>query len=218
MWAWVGRRRHREIIAMCLNHIDGIIETVKFLKEMIEDYKKENMESAKAKYSKVFEKEKEADVVKRNIIAELSKGIFHPIDREDLIRLTLTADDIAAYAKATGRRILLTSSIKIPDNVLSLMLSMAEKVHEATILIKDAIMDLYENPRKSLEVADKIERLEEEVDEIRLEGLEEAFKWCDTVKTSACIMVKEAIDSLENAMDRCEDVADVIRSIALLSL
>ena len=69
-----------------------------------------------------------------------------------------------------------------------------------------------------MKIADKIEALEEEVDEIRVMGLAKVLEWCDKTGPSACIIAKEAVDSIENAEDRCEDVADVIRSIALLSL
>jgi len=33
---------------------------------------------------------------------------------------------------------------------------------------------------------------------------------------SNCILVREIITTIENAADRCEDAADVLRSIALL--
>jgi len=218
MWAWIGRRKQRAIIAMCMEHIDKIIETIDSLKEMLEQYDRGEYEKAMVSYEKVFKKERKADDIKRKIIAELSKGVFHPIDREDLIRLTLTLDDIAAYVKAAGRRLVITEPMNIPKNIFNVMKTMTSKVKDATVLIKNAVMELYENPRKALDIANDIERIEEEVDDIRIMGLEETLKWCQTVDIVSCMTVKETIDSLENAADKCEDVADVIRSIALLTL
>jgi len=218
MWAWIGRRKQRAIIAMCMEHIDKIIETIDSLKEMLEHYDRGEYEKAMVSYEKVFKKERKADDIKRKIIAELSKGVFHPIDREDLIRLTLTLDDIAAYVKAAGRRLVITEPMNIPKNIFNVMKTMTSKVKDATVLIKNAVMELYENPRKALDIANDIERIEEEVDDKRIMGLEETLKWCQTVDIVSCMTVKETIDSLENAADKCEDVADVIRSIALLTL
>lgn len=218
MWAWIGRRKQRAIIAMCMEHIDKIIETIDSLKEMLKYYDEGKFKEAMKSYENVFNKEREADNIKRKIIAELSKGMFHPIDREDLIRLTLTLDDIAAYIKAAGRRLLITEPMNIPKDIFNVMKTMVAKAKDATELIKNAVMELYENPRKALEIANDIEKIEEEVDDIRIRGLEETLKWCQTVDIVSCMTVKETIDSLENAVDKCEDVADVIRSIALLTL
>ncbi len=41
---------------------------------------------------------------------------------------------------------------------------------------------------------------------------------CEESKISQCLMLKEVMDSIENSADKCEDVADVLRSIALLSI
>ncbi|MEM4601170.1 MAG: DUF47 family protein, partial [Sulfolobales archaeon] len=68
------------------------------------------------------------------------------------------------------------------------------------------------------ELANKVESLEEEVDDIRHEVFREVLKFCDSSRSSKCMLTKEIMDSIENAADRCEDVADVLRSIALLSI
>lgn len=216
-WSWIGKRKQREIISMCINHVDKVIDVALATKEMIEKYSNSLFDEAKEKYNIAFEKEREADTVKRDIIAELSKGIFHPADREDLLRLTLKSDDVAAYLKAACRRILLLSII-IPKDICDMLITIASKIYEATKLIKDGVIELYENPKRTLEIADSIERLEEEVDDIRIKALEKVLEWCNSVKTAPCIIVKEVLDSLENAMDSCEDVADVLRSIAVLTL
>ena len=218
MWGWIGRRRQLEIIEMSLNHINKIIEVSNELSEFLETYVTKGKEEASKVYEKIFLSEKEADDIKRDIISSLSTGIFHPIDREDLIRLTLTSDDIAAHAKYAARNLLILPQREIPKELGDLLIKMSKELQKATIRIKDGINELYRDPRKALEVADTIERIEEEVDEIRTEALEKAVAWCDTIGIpSVCIIIKEVIDSIENATDKCEDVADIIRSIALLS-
>ena len=217
-WSWVSRRKQREVISTCIRHIDKIIEVAKLTKELMEKYSQGSLDEVKSIYRDVFEKEKEADDIKRSIIAELSKGIFHPIDREDLIRLTLTVDDVAAYLKAACRRLLLLLPTNAPKDISDLLILMASKVYDATLLIKDAVIELAEDPHKALSIADGIERIEEEVDDIRMNALERVLKWCDKAKVSSCIVCKEIVDSLENASDKCEDVADVIRAISLISL
>jgi len=218
MWSWIAKRKEREVISICIKHVDKVIEVAKYAKDLMNAYANGMIDKVKELYREVFDREKEADDIKRSIIAELSKGIFHPIDREDLVRLTLTIDDVAAYLKAASRRLMLLIPTRVSKEISNLLILMASKVYEATMLIKDAIIELVEDPRKSLKLADDIERIEEEVDDIRMKALEEVLKWCEEVKVSSCIICKEVVDSLENAADKCEDVADVIRAIALLSV
>jgi len=218
MWSWIAKRKEREVISICIKHVDKVIEVAKYAKDLMNAYANGMIDKVKELYREVFDREKEADDIKRSIIAELSKGIFHPIDREDLVRLTLTIDDVAAYLKAASRRLMLLIPTRVSKEISNLLILMASKVYEATMLIKDAIIELVEDPRKSLKLADDIERIEEEVDDIRMKALEEVLKWCEEVKVSPCIICKEVVDSLENAADKCEDVADVIRAIALLSV
>lgn len=218
MWSWISRRRQAEIIEMSLNHVDKIIEVSNRLTEFLETYFTKGKDSASEVYKKIYLAEKEADDIKREIISSLSMGPFHPIDREDLIRLTLTLDDIAAYVKYAARNFLILPQKKLPDDLEKLLIKMSKELQKATLRIRDGIKELYKDTKKALEIADIIEKIEEEVDDLRTQALERAVAWCDEVATpSVCIITKEVIDSIENATDRCEDVADIIRSIALLS-
>jgi len=97
-------------------------------------------------------------------------------------------------------------------------MTMASMVYEATKLIGDAARKLIEDPRDVLAIAERIERIEESVDDVRAEALREILNICNEVKISTCLILKEIIDSIENAADKCEDVADILRSIVLLNL
>ena len=59
MWAWIGRRKQRAIIAMCMEHIDKIIETIDSLKEMLEHYDRGEFKEAQKSYENVFNREKD---------------------------------------------------------------------------------------------------------------------------------------------------------------
>ncbi len=61
-----------------------------------------------------------------------------------------------------------------------------------------------------------MESIEEKVDDLHIDALVEVLDYCNVTKPSNCILVRETITTIENAADRCEDAADVLRSIALL--
>jgi len=217
---WISKERKREVIKMCIEHISKIVSVVEYGVKVLESYSTNNSTELSHWWKEVFKAEREADDIKRKLIFELSSEVFHPIDRETILRLILGADDIAAYAKAWSRRAVILSSIHepLPNTVIRKMLEMGKKVLEATEMVKKSIEKLVEEPKAVLEIADRIERIEEEVDDIRIEVFNEIITLCDTLKTSSCILYKELMDSVENAADKCEDVADILRSLALLMI
>lgn len=216
-WVWVSKRVGREALQTSLEHVKHVVKTVTGLKNMVKLVLNGKKDEALKVYDIVYREEEVADDKKREIIKMLSEGVLHPMDRDDILRLVLTSDDVAAFAKATARRIkiVLDTSLKIPKEVLMIVDEMIEKSVNAAELLEKAIGSLVTNPRKALEYADKVEELEEQVDELKMRAYEEAIEYGKNSWDISCIVVKEIIDNVEMISDKCEDAADVIRAIAL---
>ncbi|MEM1682308.1 MAG: DUF47 family protein [Sulfolobales archaeon] len=217
-WIWMSGRKRKDLLKFFIVHVAEVEKVVEKSKNVVDELVKGNADLVAVFWGEVFESERKADDIKRKLLAELASETFHPIDREEIVRLILTMDDVAAYAKAWSRRAMLYLPDRLPQNIGNALVTMASRVHEAVKYIKQAVEMLPENPRGTLELANKVESLEEEVDDIRHEVFREVLKFCDSSRSSKCMLTKEIMDSIENAADRCEDVADVLRSIALLSI
>ncbi len=218
MWHWIGSRLSKEALHSVVTHLNLILEVSKASLEFFKCFKENDVNGVQAYFSNIFKYEREADDVKRRILEELSKGFIHPIDRDEIIRLVLASDDIAAYIKAAARRATLIDPKLVDYEIKFYATVMCEKVLRAIELLKEAVVTLHSEPSKTLSIANDVERIEEEVDEIRLKALGKVLKFCDQSEVSTCIVAKEIIDSLENSADRCEDSADVIRVIAVLRI
>lgn len=217
-WRWVSSSISREALQSVVNHLNLICEVSRSSLEFFKCFKENDLDGVQKFFSEVFNYEREADNVKRRILEELSKGFIHPIDRDEIIRLVLAVDDIAAYIKAASRRATLVDPKLVDYEVKFYAVVMAEKVLQAIELLKEAVIALHSEPNKALRIANDVEKIEEEVDEIRLKALNKVLRSCDQSEISTCIVSKEIIDSLENSADRCEDSADVIRVIAVLRI
>ncbi len=217
-WSWISRRVEKEVLRRALEHIEKISQVAAETVKVMEALKASQPPQVLEAFQRVDKLEGEADEIKRNIIKEMSEGFIHPIDREELMRLILVADDIAAYLKAASRRATMIDPDKLDAAIKEYAVKMSEEVAKAASLLKNAIEGLVSNPRNSLKLADNVERIEEQVDDLRDDALREVMKFCDKATVSACIIGKEIIDSLENSSDRCEDVADVVRSIAVMRM
>lgn len=216
-WRWLGRRREREVIAHCLRHLSVVEEEARHLISEVK-YVIEGKENVLKSYKRVFDLERNADEVKREIIDALSAELFHPLSREELVRLTLTIDDIANLLKSAGRRLLmLVRVVESPrKEIVEKYLMMLEKILQQILLLKDAVTLLAEDTREAIKKADEVERLEEEVDEIRSEVEEHILRLCyQDLGIVECLLYSRILEIIEGASDKCEDVGDVVRSIAL---
>ena len=216
-WSWLAGRRLKEIVNKSFKHLELVNNVVSLLDEIIDDLIKGNVEEGLKKFDDLNKMEEKADVVKREIFVELRSGYIHPLDREDLLRLILTADDIAAYAKAAARRIVIIHKLgyKMPEELLKIFKQMTDKIVDASRLVIEAVNMIGQDPSKALSITHEIEDIEEAVDDLRMEAYKFLYRMCKDKMGIECILYKEVIDDIENTSDRCEDTADVIRMIAV---
>ena len=211
---WIGRRKERDILRLTERHLSKIISLTTTLKEFIQAFSSNNSEDMEKAFKEIFRLEREADDEKENIIVELSKGPFHPMDREDIMRLVLTMDDIAANTKAASRKLLYLDPVNVPDDVKNDVVELVNMIYDIVMSLGEALKGLIEGSKDILKLADNIERREEAIDEFRVGLIAKVLEWGEKAKRiSALLMLKEAVENLEDAADRTEDVADIIRGI-----
>lgn len=214
---WLSRHEEKAALNLCKAHLDKIVETVKEMREVVYSFCDENLNALEEHYTKTFNNEREADDIKHKILQEVSTGPLHPIDRGEVIRLVLAADDIAENAKAGARKLRISSTEILTDDIKTNLREMADRCLEIAERTRMAFEKLSEGPKTAIQVADEVEMLEESIDEYRLGLVKRILKRGDEVKSiGSWLMVLETIENMEEASDRCEDVADIIRSIAIL--
>lgn len=218
---WIGRGRETEVLRRCDGHMRKVVETVV---EMDRAFQaacslKERREVEKA-FGEAFRREKEADEVKKEILEDLAKKIFQPINRDEIVRLVMTADDVASNAKAAARKLTLLNQNELPKELRKLFSHFSSKVLEISKTMYKNFLALTKNPSSAIRVSHEVERMEEEIDDFRGEKLTpKVLEWQKTNKdVSSSLLLKEIADNLEEVADRCEDVSDLIRYIALSHL
>ncbi len=217
-YKWLGWSREREVFKICIKHFNAIAEVVKRLKEFVYSFKNASNQDMQKYFHIIFEVERQADSIKEDIIKELSRGPIHPIDREDIIRLIITADDIASYAKAAARKLLRVDPNLVPDDIKSDIVKMVELSLDGLEHLSNAINILIKNPSEAIKESSRVERVEEMVDDFRDDLMDKILRWGDTLeRCSRWIMVKEAVEDIEDMVDRMEDTADVVRGLAVTS-
>ena len=211
---WMGKQREKDILRLTEKHLRKIISLAIAMKDFIRAFSEASTEDMEKTFKEIFRIEREADDEKENIIVELSKGPFHPMDREDIMRLILTMDDVAANIKAASTKLLYVDPMKIPDNVRKDIAELVNMVYDIVMSFGDALQGLIVGSKDVLKLAENVERKEEAIDEFRVVLIARVLEWGEESKRiSALLMLKEAVENLESASDCTEDAANIIRGI-----
>jgi predicted phosphate transport protein (TIGR00153 family) len=216
---WLGRQKEKEIFKECSGHFDKIFETVEEMRRGIEAYGQGDLDASSGYADSASALEKSADEVKKRILDELVQGMFHPIDRDEILRLVLEADGIASNAKAAIGKLNMIPRDMIPDHLSSSLVELAAKLSTTVSYLRSAFSALVGGRDAVFSLCQQVENCEEEIDDFRVSLVRDDFlPWCqEPSRAGMCIILKEAVDNMEKVADQAEDVADVIRSIAILS-
>lgn len=152
--------------------------------------------------------EHEADEITHGIILRIDKSFVTPIDREDIHLLASEMDDVVDLIDGTARR---AQMFHIRESRAS-ALALADVLIRAGDHIEAAVAHMKDS-RIVVARGRDIKLREEEGDQIYHQAVGELFAGqpdpLDVIKW------KELYDTVERALDQCEDVANVLESIAL---
>jgi predicted phosphate transport protein (TIGR00153 family) len=152
--------------------------------------------------------EHECDNVAHAIIQRLNRTFVTPIDREDIHALARSLDDVidAIDAAATVIRRYRVAPVRYGARELATVI--AQSSHQVRMAV-----DALERKKGVHERAVEVNRLENEADRMHDEALRRLFE--EERDPIAVIKWKEVLDYLEEATDRCEDVANVLEGVVV---
>lgn len=150
------------------------------------------------------------DDITHEIFTQLSINFITPFDREDIHDLATAMDDVVDFIQAAAMRLELTNI----DQITEPMTELADLIEKSAVQVHLAVTELKGLDYKKIsQILVEIHRLENMADTAFDKGISALF---DHEKDPiTLIKYQQMIDVLENATDRCEDVANVINSIIL---
>jgi hypothetical protein len=157
---------------------------------------------------KIKDVEHEADVLTHDIIVRIDKSFVTPIDREDIHLLASRLDDVIDVVDGVARRAQMFRLREFRPQAAEL----AEVLCRAARVLADSVQNL-KKPKLILQQAGQLKKLEEEGDAIYHSAIGALFD--DGAEALEVIKWKELFDKLEDAVDLCDDVWNVVESIAL---
>lgn len=156
-------------------------------------------------------KEAETDELAHTLYEELDKTFVTPIDREDLHSLTHALDDILDSLDSTAEQIYLFKLLTLTEPMRELVRIQCEAVHEVVKCVKQ-LQDLGKIDQIRVHII-HVNSLENEGDKVYRKSLEALFD--NVVDPIELIRQKEILDALEDGIDACEHVVNVVRSVVV---
>lgn len=178
--------------------------------EMLVDLMK-NYTDVNKKIKAIEDVEHECDQYVHKILAQLNKSFITPIDREDIYLIAKELDNITDYVESTAHRFKMLNVVTIREEAIKL----AELAVVCTKELKDVMTEL-KNMKRSKTLKDKVievNRIENEGDEIYRNAMANLFT--NEKDAIEVIKWKEIYEYLENTLDACEDVANIVEGVVM---
>lgn len=152
--------------------------------------------------------EQEGDGIIHEIYVRLNQTFITPLDPEDIHSLSSHLDNVLDSLEDAAHRIVAYQVHPIPEMVIEL----CRIVYSCAVSLKQA-MEALRDDRPVQEHCIEINRLEEVADNIGRDVVSGLFK--NEKDPITLLKLKEVYDFLEQTVDYCEDVANVLQNIVV---
>ena len=185
---------------------DKIEEGGRLFLEMTETH-----DYSESKVAKLKEIEHEADIITHRTYEKMHTTFLTPIDREDIYALVNKMDSIMDVIEATAVRIHLYKVKKIDDQIIK----QAKILNEAIIKVKEIIhaMRNMKNSKMILDGCVEINTLENAGDVVLRTIMANLFE--NEKDAIELVKWKDIFQLLEEGIDVCEDVSNIVEGIVL---
>lgn len=204
-----GLKKPREdkFYRLFLDGAETVSSGVAILREALEEY-----ERLSARLDELTAIEQVGDSICRTILEKLNQTLITPFDREDIYMLARELDKIIDHVHGTLEKMVLyktgtpTEEAKELARILVLATDDIKKAFEL-------LNDVKSNYHEVIDLCEDIKFWENQGDHQYRQAVAALFE--NEMDPIEVIKWKEVYEHLETALDHCEDVANLLRGVAL---
>ncbi|MDH7479282.1 MAG: DUF47 family protein [Syntrophomonadaceae bacterium] len=204
---WSFGKKDTKLFELFSLSANVVVRASAIVKDIVTDY-----EDLHEKMKALMVLEDEGDQLIEELVHKLNQSFILPFDREDAYAMVQELDSILDYLAGIVDRIVLYKAAQ-PNKVVS---DLAEVLDKSVGLMETAInllRDLESRRREIVNCCDQIVDLERKGDNLYRLAMADLFDGGHDVMT--VIKWKEIYEHIENTLDRCEDVGNLIRGICI---
>lgn len=191
------------------------LDTVSDLEKAIKATSEGNISKSRETIQRLFIVEEEIDELRRTVFEELTKGKLSFGEREDIMHLVKRLDFMADRVKDAARNVLVLHERNIPKEIWSAFWEMSINLVKTADTLKESLKNLTIDQVKAREMSEKVEDEENKVDKKFLEIKMLLLKHGKKINPWVLLILKDLLDSMEEAADSCADTGDYIRVLTV---
>jgi uncharacterized protein Yka (UPF0111/DUF47 family) len=183
---------------------------------MVECFVNDDKTRARQLYSEIRSGEDDVDNARRLVSQELAEIGAILLSREDFLRFTNLASEIADFSEGIAFRLLeiMEHGWNVSTEIKKDLLKLSEAVFETVLKLRETAMVLSYGSSKAMEKAKEVEIAERSVDEL-YRALE--VKLLNSkLEIHTLILLRDVLQLLEDSADKAEDAADAARVLSFI--
>ena len=167
-------------------------------------------ENVRERVGVITDLEHQGDAITHQIMARLHRTFLTPLDREDIVLLANSLDEVTDFIHSSADAMLVFKIERPTERVKELAGIVVQTVAELEKAVAE-MQDRIDRKRLMSHCAE-INRLEDHADNVYRAAKAELFA---REAGASLILWREIYDNMEKVIDKCEDVANVLEGVAL---
>jgi predicted phosphate transport protein (TIGR00153 family) len=194
----------REFFELFSRASSNAVDIARLARELFERFPTDGAELI----GRIKEHEHTGDNLTHEVVTLINKTFVTPFDRDDIYRLAGAIDDVCDYVDESADHLGSWGVSDVPPDARA----MADVILRSTILLDEAVGRL-EGFKDSSRQIIELRALEDEGDRLFRDGVGALFR--SGADPLTVIRLKDIYEGLEEAIDACENAADVLEAIVV---
>jgi len=207
-------RVKRRALSLCQDHLRKVVEITRKVPQLVDDFVKGNKASVNQLHTEIRKAEEEVDIARRGVAQELAEIGAILISREDFLRFTSLASEIADFCEGIAFRLLeiMERGWKVPLDVKKGLAKLSDAMLDTVLRLRETATTLNYGAEKASEKARDVEVAERVVDDLYREL--EVKVLSSQIEIPALLLLRDVLQLMEDVADKAEDASSAARILA----
>ena len=201
--------REERFFDLFARHSQTVVAGAEALRQMLD-----GGEGVPQQYRIIMEREQEADFITRDVLIAVRRTFITPFDRGDIQDLMTSMDNTIDQMQKTAKSVMLFNIRSFTPQ----MKEMGDAIVKCAVLVEEAVpllRAISTHASRISTLTEQITQIEGRADDLHDLGLKELFETQGSTNPMAFITGNEVYDHLEKVVDRFDDVANELQSVAI---
>lgn len=205
----MARKEKNDYFQMIADQVTRSREAAQLLSGVLTDFRPEHLPENRVRMHEI---EHEADLIKHDMIEKLIREFITPIEREDLRDLSEEIDTTTDLIEDVLHKIYIYNVQKMRPEALEFTALICRSCDDL-VRVADKLGDFRKNAEEIGHGIVEVNRLEEDGDRLYIECMARLFR--EEKDFFELIAWRDLFSCLEQCLDTCEHVANVIEGVIL---